>query len=331
MSVLPVAMKTRWRWFGRAVLLSAIGCAGCAGKLNHLIAPTADYADYRLTRVAATVPERLQAAARYLERHPDGAFRRSVAAFYERVEPLFYEAMSDSLAGTEKYLATLPNGPHANSAAQRRDAYRAAARVNAGDRIAEQGAAFERRLAAAAKARDEVLTTYTAWIGRVLDIDEWGRPLADVKEPFSSAWLADPKPKCAADRCTKLVTLPYELQMGGKPEKFVFFMEISARLAKGRLAEVTISGPALFARLAEARWARPIGSDDESRARARVSAIELTEGAAERKLPKTRCAREGAPRAAMVRECDGRRLDLRAAAGPDEPEDQVVIRGPGEL
>jgi len=324
-------MTARRRWLGLGVLLSALASLACVGKLNHLIAPTSDYADYRLTRVAASVPERLQAAVRYLERHPDGAFRQSVAAWYGRVEPLFYEAMSDSLAGTEKYLATLPSGPHANSAAQRRDAFRAAARVNAGERIAEQGAVFERRLAAAAKGRDEVLTAYTAWIGRVLDIDEWGRPLSDVKEPFSSAWTGEPKPKCTADRCTKLVTLPYELQIAGKPEKFVFLMEISARLAKGRLAEVTISGPALFARLAEARSARPSGLDDESRALARASAIELTEGAAERKLPKARCAREGAPRAALVRECDGRRLDLYAAGGLDEPEDQVVIRGPGEL
>jgi hypothetical protein len=165
----------------------------------------------------------------------------------------------------------------------------------------------------------------------VLDIDEWGRPLADLKESFSSAWTGEPKPKCTADRCTKLVTLAYELQIAGKPEKFVFLMEISARLAKGRLAEVTISGPALFARLAEARSARPTGLDDESRARARALAIELTEGAAERKLPKTRCAREGPQRAVLARECDGRRLDLYAGAGPDEPEDQVVIRGPGEL
>ena len=306
-------------------------CAACAGKLNRLVAPTSDYADYRLTRVAPTLPERLQAAARYLERHPDGVFHRSVAAWYAEVEPLFFEAMSDTLDGAEKYLATLPNGPHANSAEQRRDAFRAAARVNAGERIAEQGAAFERRLAAAAKARDEVLTTYTAWIGRVLDIDEWGRPLAEVKEPFSSAWLADPKPKCTADRCTKLLTLSYELQIAGKPETVVFLMEISARLAKGRLADVTLSGPALFARLLEARWARPTGPDDESRARARVSAIELTEGAAERRLPKARCAREGAKRAALVRECDGRRLDLYAAAGQGETEDQVVIRGPSEL
>jgi hypothetical protein len=324
-------MTLRSRPFGLGVLFLALSCAACAGKLDALVAPTSDYADYRLTRVASTLPERLQAAARYLEQHPNGAFRQSVAGWFARVEPLFYEALSDTLAGTEKYLATLPSGPHADSAAQRRDAYRAAERVSSGERIAEQGAAFERRLAAAAKARDEVLSAYAAWIGRVLDIAEWGRPLADVKEPFSSAWLADPKPKCEHDRCTKLLTLPYELQIAGKPEKFVCMMEISARLVKGRLAEVTVSGPALFARIAEARSARPTGLDAESRARARGSAIELTEGAAERRLPKARCAREVVTRAALVRECDGRRLELYAATGQGESEDQVVIRGPAEL
>ena len=69
----------------------------------------------------------------------------------------------------------------------------------------------------------------------------------------------------------------------------------------------------------------------QGRARARAWAIELTEGAAERRLPHSRCAREGSARTAMTRECDGRRLDLYAASGPDESEDRVVIRGPAEL
>jgi hypothetical protein len=281
----------------------------CAGKLDALIAPTSDYADYRLTRVAATVPERLQAAERYLKQHPDGTFRDAVARWYGRVEPLFFEASSDTLAGTEKYLSVLPNGPHANSAEQLRDAFRAAARVSSGERIAEQGAAFERRLAAAAQARDEVLVAYTAWIERVLDFDGWGRLLGEAGEPFSSAWLSEPKPKCTPDRCTKLLTLPYELEIAGKAEKFVCLLEIAVRLVKGRVADVTIAGPALFARLTEAHTAR----------------------ATQRRLPGSRCAREGSARTALTRQCDGRRLDLYAAVAADESEDRVVIRGPAEL
>jgi hypothetical protein len=320
--------RCRWRRVA-AVALGLFGSA-CAGKLDALVAPTSDYADYRLTRVAPTVPERLQAAERYLKQHPDGAFREAVARWYGRIEPLFFEASSDTLAGAEKYLSVLPHGPHANSAEQRRDAFRAAARVSSGERIAEQGAAFEVRLAAAAKARDEVLVTYTAWLGRVLDFDGWGRPLGEASEAFSSAWLADPKPKCTSDRCRKLLTLPYELQIGGKPEKFVCLLEIAVRLSKGRVAEVTIAGPALFARLTEAHLARPTAADDQGRARARSWVIELTEGAAERRLPRSRCARESTG-AALTRECDGRRLDLYAATGPEESDDRVVIRGPAEL
>lgn len=309
----------------------ALLCVSCAGKAKAIVAPTSDYADYRVTRVAPTLPERLQAASRYLDGHPDGVFRDEVAAWFAKVEPVFFDATGDTLAGTEKYLATLPKGPHANSAEQRRDAFRAALRVSSGERIAEQGAEFERRLAAAAKARDEVLTAYTTWIGLALDFDGWGRPIKEAKEPFSSAWLADPKPKCGADRCTKLLTLPYELQIAGQPEKVVCLLEITVRLAKGRVADVTVAGTGLFARLAEAHLAEPSRADESSRARARAWAVELTEGAAERRLPRSRCARVGATRAALVRECDGRRLDLYAATGPDESDDRVVIRGPAEL
>lgn len=319
------------KWMYPAAIALALLGAACAGKLDSVVAPTTDYADYRMTRALPTVPERLQAAERYLKQHPDGAFREAVARWYGRIEPLFFQASSDSLAGAEKYLRVLPSGPHANSAEQLRDAFRAAARVNAGERIAEQGAAFERRLAAAAQARDEVLVAYTAWIGRVLDFDGWGRPLGEATEPFSSAWLADPKPKCTPDRCTKLLTLPYELEIAGKPEKFVCLLEISVRLAKGRVDDVTIAGPALFARLAEAHLASPTTADDEGRARARAWAIELTEGAAERRLPRSRCARPGAGGVALLRECDGRRLELYAATGQGESEDRVVIRGPAEL
>jgi hypothetical protein len=186
MSVLPSHEASRDGITPAAALLACLALVrSCAGQ-GRRRAPTSDYADYRVTRVAPTLPERLQAASRYLDGHPDGAFREEVAAWFAKIEPVFFDAMGDSLAGTEKYLATLPRGPHANSAEQRRDAFRAALRVNSGERIAEQGAEFERRLAAAARARDEVLTAYTTWIGLALDFDAWGRPLSEAKDPFST-------------------------------------------------------------------------------------------------------------------------------------------------
>ncbi|MET0595115.1 MAG: hypothetical protein ABW133_20615 [Polyangiaceae bacterium] len=313
--------------------IMAFALAACGNKLDAVVAPTSDYADYRETRIAPTVPERLRAAARYLNERPDGAFRGPVSAWFAKVEPVFFEANSDSLAGAEKYLATLPQGPHANQAEQLRDAFRAQARIDSGERIAERGAEFEKRLAAAAQARDDVLSAYTAWVGRVLDFETWGKPIESAKEPFSSAWNAEPKAKCKADACTKMLSLPYELQIAGKPEKFVCILEISTRLTKGRITEITIAGPALFARLAEARSARPTGNDEASRSRAISSIVELTEGAAEKRLPRSRCTSDGAPRTPFVRECDGWKLEVYPATGDGEgeAEDRVVIRGPAAL
>ena len=122
-----------------ARLVAAFALAACSNKIDAIVAPTSDYADYRETRVAPTVPERLRASARYLSEHPDGAFREPVGAWFAQVEPVFFEAMSDTLAGAEKYLATLPQGPHANQAEQIRDAFRAQARIDSGERIAEKG------------------------------------------------------------------------------------------------------------------------------------------------------------------------------------------------
>src|SRR5690242_14428522 len=55
--VLPFAMTTAGSRYRRAaaIVLALLGSA-CAGKLDALVAPTGDYADYRLTRVAPTVP-----------------------------------------------------------------------------------------------------------------------------------------------------------------------------------------------------------------------------------------------------------------------------------
>ena len=320
-----------WHRSGLALLTFLVALAACSNKLDSVVAPTGDYADYRETRTAPTVPERLRASIRYLNEHPDGAFREPVRAWFAKVEPVFFEAMSDSLAGVEKYLAALPQGPHANQAEQLRDAFRAQARIDSGERIAEKGAEFEKRLAAAAQARDDVLSAYTAWVGRVLDFEPWGKPMESSKEPFSSTWNADPKAKCKPDGCTKLLALPYELQIAGKSEKFVCILEISARLTKGKVTEITVAGPALFARLAEARSARPTGIDEASRSRAIASIVEITEGAAERRLPRSRCAREGTPSSPFVRACDGWKLEVLPATGEGEAEDRVVIRGPAEL
>ena len=138
------------------------------------------------------------------------------------------------------------------------------------------------------------------------------------------------RPKCAKDRCTKLYELPYELEVGGKPEPFLGILEVSFRLAKGRVIEAAVAGPDLFARLAEAHHAEPIPETEEGWARAVKYVVQLTSGAVERKLEAARCGRDATPPAVMLRECDGLRMELvpKSAAGG---EDRVVFRRAGKL
>src|SRR4051794_11790032 len=106
----------------RTVALSLVlWCiAACGANLREIAAASDDYSDYRAFRVAPTVGRRLKAASFYLGCPSDGAFRDEVLQWFDRVEPLFFEASADSISGMNAYLAALPSGPHADSAAQRR-------------------------------------------------------------------------------------------------------------------------------------------------------------------------------------------------------------------
>src|SRR5712671_5273186 len=105
-----------------ACLLVLFACSGCGTNLHQIGASSSDYADYRAFRVAPALSGRLKAASLYLQCHSDGAFQDEVAAWFDKVEPLFFEALGDSASGMQTYLDALPGGPHAENAVQRRDA-----------------------------------------------------------------------------------------------------------------------------------------------------------------------------------------------------------------
>ncbi len=302
----------------------------CAGKLRPIVASPDDYADYRAFRVAPNLGARLSAASFYVRCRSDGAFQDEVARWFDEIEPLFFAALSDSPAGMQTYLNALPEGPHADSARQRRDAMLSAARAEGGERLAAHAAEMELRLAKAAESRENFLATYASWIGQLLDSDVWGRVPDSAKSEFASPWGSEPKPRCTASRCTKLFSLHYELEVLGKPEAFVGILEVTLLTSNGKVTGAILSGPDLFSRLAEAHEAEPIPDSEAGRSRAIKYVTQLTSGAIERRLEKTRCGRDALPPAVMLRECDGYRVELLPKSTTLE-EDRVVIRGPSGL
>jgi len=302
----------------------------CGGGLSPIVASSGDYADYRAFRVAPNLGERLKAASCYLRCRSDGGFYDEVAKWFTEIEPLYFVALSNSPSGMQTYLNALPDGPHADEAAQRRDAMLSAARAEGGERLAERAREIELRLAKAAESRENVLTAYATWIGQLLDSDVWGKAPGAAKPELASPWGAEPKPRCIAGRCTKLFSLSYELEVRGKAEPFVGILEVTLKMAKGKVTEAILSGPDLFSRLAEAHEAEPVPDSEDGRSRAIKYVMQLTSGAIERRLERVRCSRDATPPAVMLRECDGYRVELLPKSTTQE-EDRVVIRGPRRL
>jgi len=304
--------------------MAALGC-------KSLTASPSDYAAYRAVRVGPTVASRLRAASDYLQRYPEGAFHPEVARWFTQIEPRFFEASADTASGMQMYLDALPHGPHAAEAADRRDALQAAQKSQTGERLSRAGALLEQRLARAAERRADVVGAYSAWVAQVLDLDAWRLPPEAAGEPFRTAFWGDPRPTCTRGTCFKIEAYPYELPIDGKLESFVCALEVKLRLERGVLVEVELGGPDLFARLFEAHQARPVAADDvRDREGALGWLVELTSGAAARRLDPHRCAVMPVPPAVLVRHCDGLRLEIIAATGPKSP-DRVVIRGMGKL
>lgn len=103
-------MRSALLWTITLFLL--VGCA-------PFLASNEDYASYRATRTASNLDERMRAVRVYLDEHPRGAFASEVTSFYERAEPLYYEARKSTIPGLRAYLEALPNGPHAEEAQAR--------------------------------------------------------------------------------------------------------------------------------------------------------------------------------------------------------------------
>ena len=94
--------------------------AGCA-TFRPMTAGSGDLADYRAFRVAAAPGTRLARAKKYLEQHPSGAFTAEVRAAFDEEEPRYFERAQASQEGARRYLADLPDGPHAVASRTGRD------------------------------------------------------------------------------------------------------------------------------------------------------------------------------------------------------------------
>lgn len=307
-----------------ALGLFALGCASA----ERLTADPTDYALYRRTRTAETSEARLTASFEYLERVPDGRFRDEVKRWFERAEPVFYQRSSQSVAGLQGYLATLPKGPHAKDAGERIAELAQQKRVERvrDAEVLEEALGVEQRLADADAMRRTVVREISEWASRMANIPSFGKPTSDLPhETIHHYRVLEPAARCADERCVKRVSLPYAIPDGKRisPRKVLFDVELE--LHRGNVVRARLLGPELWSRLYEAADRTPVRPDDaQARTEALARAVQIVELALGAAFSGSECQREAVSPVLLQRECRGVRVRMSAAATA-ETDDELMV------
>lgn len=307
----------------------ALAAAGCGLPTRAISSPT-EYRDYRETRTAWTVEDRLAAAAKYLAAHPQGRFVAEVRATFGREEQSFYDQKSQTAPGLEWYLMVLPGGPHASEASLRLSDFEARAKVHRKDQLLSEAKTIEARLSAAAASRHAAVDTLTGWIGSIAIVRTWGEATWHLPGETLLSLRGWPDPaRCTDRRCSRTRSVEFQVPVsGGGLEDRAATMDFVVVLQDGGVDRIEVRGPELFSRLFEASRGIPLDPDHErARAEAVGFALDLVGGAFESVAPVARCDRPIRPPVVMSRRCDGWSIDVTIGDTPAD-DDIVSVRGP---
>ena len=329
-------MKLAHRLLGLALCLGT----GCGFDGRRVVSSSAEYELYRQTRVAPTLEDRLGFAWEYLQRYPDGEFRSDVRTWFRRNEADYFVYAGPSQRRLRRFLAVLPNGPHAGQARARLAELEQAALVAQQKEasVLEHARAVGERLEQADTARKQFLDLAARWVRDLATPGPGAAAGAGAPagpNASSGAWLSSefvqafrvetPAAMCDEQRCVKQFTMPYAIPDSGKSAERVAVFDVILTFAGGAVVRGELMGPDLFSRLGEAAQRLPVPVDDGQRRAEAIGATEqLIAGVLEAQLPRATCA--GAPVSPVVLEriCRGVRVQVIAAMEVGS-EDRVVI------
>jgi hypothetical protein len=308
------------------LLLSALSCASTA----RITGDFGEYRSYREFRVATTVEARLGAADRYLRAYPNGDYREEVRAWYGPAEKRYFKLSWDTLPRLRAYLDAMPRGPHAEAAAERITELESR-RVFADrreQRLMGHAQELESRLARAVEQRRGFVREFsrlTELLGATRSFDE---PTSELDAALLVRLRErPPQLRCEADRCQKIFSFNYAV-----PEDQVLIersidVTLEIRLNRGLVQELSLSGPELLTRVAEAISVRAVPPlNPQARAEALGQALEIVHSALDAPLPKQRCEAEAVSPVVLERRCDGLRLLVVAGSEPGDHDRLVILR-----
>lgn len=291
-----------------------------------MTAPSDDLEDYRAFRVAAAEGTRLARAKRYVERHPNGVWIREVKAAFDEEEPRHFEEAQASREGVRRYLADLPDGPHAQAAIAMLMAFGSSIEDAELRDIARRVRYEDAKLEAAAGKRRAVGEGILSAVGVFLDEDVYGTPLSDAPPKLRFLLMGKNAPTWGGVSARHEEDHFFLLPTRPERESRLLTLEISVIEDGGAVKGGTVEGSDMLVRWAEAdQIVRLDSSAPEDRTEAQVFAMSRLEGALERRFPSATCPDLRENRELYHRACNGwEAVVLPGVKSGDK--DSVVIR-----
>jgi hypothetical protein len=306
--------------------LTLTATSGCA-TFRPMVASSSDLEDYRAFRVAGAEGTRLARAKKYLERHPKGAFADEVRSAFEDEEPRYFERAQATHEGARRYLADLPDGPHATAALALLSALGTSMQDAELRDIARKVRYEDAKLESAAVQRRAVGEAILGAVGILLDEDVYGVPRTEGPPALrtlmtgrtQSTWGSVPRHR-EEDLYFLLPTRPDR-------ESRLVTLEVTLAEADGVVVGGRIEGADMLVLWAEADQIVKLDpSASEDRTEAQVHAMERLGGALERRFPGASCPDARSERELFHRACDGWEAVVLPGTQAGQ-KDAIIIRG----
>ncbi len=136
-----------------------------------------------------------------------------------------------------------------------------------------------------------------------------------------------PELRCEADQCQKIFSFSYAVPEDKVLTERSIDITLHIRLNRGLVQELSLAGPELLTRVAEAISVRAVPAlNPQASAEALGQALEIVNAALDGPLPKERCQVEAVSPVVLQRRCDGVRMSVVAGTEPGAADRIIVQR-----
>ena len=309
-----------------ALLWGVLSCASTA----RITGDFGEYRSYREFRAATTLEARLGAAERYLREYPNGDYAKEVRAWYRPAEEHYFKLSWNTLPRLRAYLDAMPHGPHADDAADRIGELelRRVFAERREQRLLGHAQEIESRLARAAEQRRGFVHEFSRLTELLAATRTFGEPTSELA-PALIHRLRERPPvlRCDGDQCQKIFSFSYAVPEEQVLSERKIDLTLQIRLERGLVQELSLSGPELLTRVAEAISVRAVAPlNPQARAEALGQSLEIVSAALDLALPKERCDVEAISPVVLERRCDKVRMVVMAGTEPGAADRLVVQR-----